>query len=107
MLLIDGRPVIVNRDRTDWNQGTLLKYAVTGKRLILAELRVNAGANTTNLTISPEGGFVGVVSGGGWRSPANPTQGGYNIPVFAAADFKKVQGVFGPRPIRWAARSTR
>ena len=79
----------------DWAQTALYKYAVFQKQPMLAEMRLNAASNGRVLHVSPDGQWVAIVGGGGWRPWDKAGHGaGYGIAVFAAPDLGQVQGFF-------------
>ncbi len=93
--IIDGRPVMIERTNIDWIQTALFKFAIEDKHVLPAELRMNAASNGRQLVVSPDGDFVAVVGGGGWRpDDAADRKAGYGVATIAAADFQQVQGCF-------------
>ena len=94
-LIINGRPVFIQQSRTDWIQSALFKYAVVNKQCLAAEIRMNAASNGHELVVSPDGKWVSVVGGGGWRpTQAQGHKAGYGIALYAADDFQHIQGFF-------------
>jgi hypothetical protein len=61
--------------------------------LLLAEVRDNAAANGQRLALSPDGDWVSVVGGGGYR-PGDKAEGGYGVAIFNAMNTEKLQGFF-------------
>ncbi|WP_439625022.1 trypsin-like peptidase domain-containing protein [Gemmata sp.] len=92
-VVVDGRVFLVDRG-LDWVQTTLFKSVVTPGGLLLAEARDNAASNGTRLTLSPDGRWVGVVGGGGFRPSDKAAGGGYGVALFDARNTEKLQGVF-------------
>jgi S1-C subfamily serine protease/tetratricopeptide (TPR) repeat protein len=91
-VMVDGQPIFIETDHFDWEQTTLLKLYVAPSKLLPAAIRLNASSNGYDVVVSPDGQFVSVPGGGGWRP--NAGNGGYKIAVFDTADFDKVQGAF-------------
>lgn len=105
-LLIGGQPIFLQPTDPDWRQTTLFQYVPTDAGLRLAWLRISAAANGSTLLLSPDGRWVAVVGGGGWR-PAGGTRGGYGVAVLCAADPTHVQGFFNTmRPLTTQRGST-
>jgi len=91
-LLIDGRPVTLLRDSGGMSQSVLYGFAAAGATLHLAEMRFNAASNARGVVVSPDGLWVAVPGGGGWRPEGK--RGGYVVPVYAADDLSFVLGTF-------------
>jgi S1-C subfamily serine protease len=95
MILLNGHPIFIRRNAPmDWSQTTLFQYVVTSGRLLLAQLRENSASNADNLAVSPDGKWVAVIGGGGWRSSDPANKSGYVIPVYGATNLEKVMGPF-------------
>jgi len=93
-IIMGGQPIFLMPTHHDWQQTALFRYAVNGKRLLLAGLRLNAASNGRRLHLSPCGQWAALAGGGGWR-PTNKTMGaGYGIAVFPAHDFSNPVGCF-------------
>ncbi len=92
-VMINGRPIFFQRRDLNWHQTALFQFAVAQKEPLLAAVRLKAASNGIALRVSPDGQFVGIIGGGGWRpSPGKPH--GYGLAVFPTADLGKVQGFF-------------
>ena len=95
MVIINGRPFIIRRrGPVDWSQTTLFKYMVTESGLLLAEAREDSASNGVDLHVSPDGNWVAIAGGGGWRSIDPANRSGYVIPVYSALDGNVVKGPF-------------
>lgn len=92
LVVIDGH-VYETRRGFDWLQSPLFKSVATPGGLLLAEVRDNAASNGQRLAMSPDGNWVGVVGGGGYR-PSDKAEGGYGVAIFGAMNTEKVQGFF-------------
>jgi len=94
-IIIGGRPMFFRSSRVDWAQTALYKFALFENQPILAEMRFNAASNGRQLHVSPDGQWVAIAGGGGWRPQDNGGHGtGYGIAVFTAANLGQVQGFF-------------
>lgn len=93
-ILVDGRPIFFQMGDTDWMQTTLLRFASAGKKLLLAGARLNAASNGQVLQVSPDGRWVGVVGGGGWRPTKEGIGGGYGTALFPSDAFETHHGYF-------------
>jgi hypothetical protein len=91
-ILINGHPIFISGGNPSWNQTALLRYFVAPDRLLIAAVRLNASSNGFDAVVSPDGRWVSVPGGGGWRPESG--QGGYKIPVFVAADLGIVRQNF-------------
>lgn len=94
--IIGGRVVVFNRANQDWSQ-TLLTKSVFGKThsLTLSDLRLNAASNGKMMAVSPNGLWVAVAGGGGWRPQEGRAGiGGYGVAVFQTRDLRNLQGFF-------------
>jgi tetratricopeptide (TPR) repeat protein len=91
-VFVNGRPIFVTRERGDpWSQSTLLQYAVgRSGRLLFAGMRLSAASNAYRVSISPDGRWVSLVGGGGWR-PAAAEKSGYGAMVMPNGDLEKIQ----------------
>jgi S1-C subfamily serine protease/Tfp pilus assembly protein PilF len=101
VVIIRGRPVRWRSTGGGSLQTTLFKAVVTPGGLLLAEARGNAASNGNRLSISPDGNWVAIAGGGGWRPETKPAPpAGYGVAVFCAGRLEKVQGFFasGPYP---------
>jgi S1-C subfamily serine protease len=92
-IIIDGERLYFNRT-FDWLQGTLFKSVVAPQGLLLAEVRDNAASNPQRLSLSPDGHWVALAGGGGYRPSVQGADGGYGVAVFAAHDLGRGQGFF-------------
>jgi hypothetical protein len=95
-ILIRGEPIFFEVTATnDWQQTTLFQALVAPDGLLLAGARENAASNGRSLAVSPDGRWVAIAGGGGWRPRAAPAVGsGYGVAVFAAGDLEHLQGFF-------------
>lgn len=93
-ILIDGRPVFFRTRTVDWLQSTLFKSVVVPGGLVLAEVRENAASNAARMSVSPDGNWVAVAGGGGWRPTVPQGAAGYGIAVFGAHSLEHLQGFF-------------
>ncbi len=91
-VIIDGRAVYF--PNTNWLQSTLFKSVVAPKGLLLADVRDNAASNAVRMSVSPDGNWVALAGGGGWRSTIKGQEGGYGVAVFSAHNFEHLQGFF-------------
>jgi hypothetical protein len=98
--IVDGQPVFVEPEFTDWQQTTLFSYRITGTTLLPAGLRLDAASNGGRIVVAPNGQWAGVVGGGGWRPQGGGT-GGYGVAVIPTNDLALVQGFYncGAYPI--------
>jgi S1-C subfamily serine protease/Tfp pilus assembly protein PilF len=80
--------------RTRWRQTTLAKAAIRPGELAMAGIRVNAASNAFRMQVSPDGHWVAVAGGGGWRPAAQQKGGGYGVAVFSAHDLGSLHGYF-------------
>lgn len=93
-VIIDGRPVFFSTGAHDMAQTSLFKYALARNHVLVASFRSNAASNGRVLHVSPDGNWVTVVGGGGWR-PGNRGHGaGYGVGVFEVGDVSKVTGFY-------------
>jgi hypothetical protein len=98
-IIINGRPILLQRE-FEWTQTALLKFAIADKQPLLAELRMNAASNGWVLHVSPDGEWVTIGGGGGWRPDDDEGRGhGYGAAVFATRDLSHVQGSIPQRLI--------
>src|SRR5262249_34835558 len=67
--------------RTRWRQTTLVKAVIMPGSLTMAALRGNAASNAMRMQVSPDGNWVAVAGGGGWRPAAQQKGGGYGVAV--------------------------
>jgi S1-C subfamily serine protease/Tfp pilus assembly protein PilF len=80
---------------TRWIQTTLIKGVAVPGGLLVASWRDNAASNGSAIRISPDGNWVAVVGGGGWRPTVKPPGAtGYGVAVFSAHDPDHLQGFF-------------
>jgi S1-C subfamily serine protease len=93
-ILIDGRPVFFRTRTLDWQQTTLFKSVVVPSGLLVAEVRENAASNAWRMSVSPDGSWVAVAGGGGWRPAVPQGAAGYGIAVFGAHNLEQLQGFF-------------
>jgi S1-C subfamily serine protease len=88
-----SRPVYIRR-AFDWLQTTLFQSVVTPTGLLMAGIRENVASNAQRISLSPDGNWVAVAGGGGFR-PRKPVRGaGYGVAVFAASAIDHLQGFF-------------
>lgn len=92
-ILVRGRPVFFHSTSTDWTQSCLYKSLVVRNGLMLAEFRDKVASNGYRVVGSPDGRWLTVPGGGGWR-PTTTSQGGYGIAVFSADNMGHLQGFF-------------
>ena len=93
-VIINGRPVFFHTGFTDWMHSILFKGRVVPSGLLLAEVRENVASNAKRMSISPDGNWIAVAGGGGWRPTAKDQGFGYGVAVFGTANFEHVQGFF-------------
>jgi S1-C subfamily serine protease/Tfp pilus assembly protein PilF len=91
-VIIDGRAIYF--PNTNWQQSTLFKSVVAPKGLMLADVRDNAASNAFRMSLSPDGNWVALAGGGGWRSTIKGQETGYGVAVFSAHNFEHLQGFF-------------
>jgi tetratricopeptide (TPR) repeat protein len=93
-IMVDGQPFFFTV-RDEWLQSTIYRYAIAGKKLLLASMRLNAASNAHALRISPDGRWATLIGGGGWRPlrPA-PSGAGYGVAVLPTSSFESVQGYY-------------
>jgi S1-C subfamily serine protease len=60
----------------------------------LAELRDNAASNVARMSVGPDGHWVALAGGGGWRPIEHRAEGGYGVAVFSAWNLEHWQGFF-------------
>jgi Tfp pilus assembly protein PilF len=96
-IIIDGERVYFNRT-FDWLQGTLFKSVVAPQGLLLAEVRDNVSSNAKRMSLSPDGNWIAVAGGGGYRPSIKGEDGGYGVAVFAALNLEHKQGFFATEP---------
>jgi S1-C subfamily serine protease/tetratricopeptide (TPR) repeat protein len=84
----------VKYDRTQWLPCSIVKSVVVPNGLLVAELRDNAAANGGRMSISPNGDWIAVAGGGGWRPSGNQPDSGYGVAVFSARNMEHLQGFF-------------
>jgi S1-C subfamily serine protease/Tfp pilus assembly protein PilF len=93
-IIIDGRPYFFQSRVQDWIQTTLFKAVLTPHGLLLAEVRDNAASNAARMSLSPDGHWVAVAGGGGWRPTVPQGAAGYGVAVFSAHNLEQLQGFF-------------
>lgn len=93
-VIIDGRTIYFVNRGFDWLQSTLFKSVVVPKGLLLAEVRDNAASNASRMSLSPDGNWVALIGGGGWRSTIKGNDTGYGVAAFSAHNLENVQGFF-------------
>lgn len=94
-VIINGRPVLLQRTIGSALQTSILKFGIADKRPVIAELRMNAASNGRVLHVSPDGQWIGIAGGGGWRPVNNAGHGaGYGIAIFSTKDLSHVQGFY-------------
>jgi S1-C subfamily serine protease/Tfp pilus assembly protein PilF/DNA-binding beta-propeller fold protein YncE len=93
-VIIEGNTLYFVNRGFDWLQSTLFKSVVVPKGLLLAEVRDNAAANASRMTLSPDGNWVALVGGGGWRSAIKGNEAGYGVAALSAHNLEHVQGFF-------------
>ena len=81
-------------DRNRWHPCSLIKAVATPSGLLTAEIRDNAAANGSRMSVSPDGNWVAIAGGGGWRPINNEADGGYGVAVFSALNLEHWQGFF-------------
>ncbi|MHC4087235.1 MAG: trypsin-like peptidase domain-containing protein [Planctomycetota bacterium] len=92
-ILIRGRPVFFHSTSTDWTQSCLYKSLVISDGLMLAEFRDKVASNGYRVVGSPDGRWLTVPGGGGWR-PATSKKSGYGVAVFSSDNMGHLQGFF-------------
>src|SRR5260370_12755803 len=93
-ILIDGRPVYFRAGGQDWVQTTLFKSVVVPNGLLLAEIRENTASNAFRMSLSPDGQWIAVAGGGGFRpNKPGPDGGRYGLAVCGADSQGRQQGV--------------
>lgn len=92
-LIVGGQILFLHSLQSDMLQTELFQYKPAPAGLLLSWVRVNAASNGRGLTLSPDGRWVAVVGGGGWR-PADGQRGGYGVAVLCASDPSDVRGYF-------------
>jgi S1-C subfamily serine protease/Tfp pilus assembly protein PilF len=94
-ILIDGRPVLFRPRGQDWLQTTLFKSVVTPAGPLLAEVRENVASNAFRMSLSPDGKWIAVAGGGGFR-PTKPADdgAGYGVAVFGGHSLEHLQGFY-------------
>jgi S1-C subfamily serine protease/Tfp pilus assembly protein PilF len=92
-IIIDGQRMYFNRT-FDWLQGTLFQSVVVPRGLLLAGVRDNAASNAFRMSLSPDGNWVAMAGGGGYRPSVKGADGGYGVAVFSAHDLEHGQGFF-------------
>lgn len=76
---------------------TLFVFRVLENALVLAAVRENAASNGYEAVLSPDGRWVTVPGGGGWRPQYYKGTHGYGAAIFACANVEHLQGFFGSR----------
>jgi S1-C subfamily serine protease len=79
--------------RNRWLQTLMMKSVAVPGGLLPASVRDNAASNGVRMQVSPDGNWVAVAGGGGWR-PSGRQGGGYGVAVFSAHDLDQFQGFF-------------
>src|SRR5256885_16896668 len=80
-IIINGRPVFFQSRQVDWLQSTLFEAALTPRGLLLAGARDNAASNAVRLGVSPDGRWVALAGGGGWRPATKQIAARYCLAV--------------------------
>lgn len=95
-ILIQGRPIFIESSGFDgdWQQTTLARYHVVPDNLLFSGMRMNAASNGQRLVVSPDGNWVAVAGGGGWRPTGVQTSRGYGVAAFASSNFQQPVGFF-------------
>jgi tetratricopeptide (TPR) repeat protein len=97
-IFIGGRPVTYHLTprRYSMTPTTLFQSYVAGDKLLLAGVRDNAASNGYHIVISPDGHWLSLPGGGGWRPSRGPAGSavGYGIPVFGARNLEEFHGFF-------------
>jgi serine protease Do len=85
----------VRSNRTRWRQAMLARAVTVPGGLLLAGVRGNAASNAAHMEVSPDGDWVAVAGGGGWRPETKQASGtGYGVAVFSAQDVGRLHGFF-------------
>jgi tetratricopeptide (TPR) repeat protein len=92
-IIINGRPIIFQSRVVNWLQTSLFEAAVTPGGLLLAAVRDNVASNAIGMGLSPDGNWIAVAGGGGWR-PQGGQSGGYGVAVFSSVNMDHLQGFF-------------
>ncbi len=93
-MIVGGRPVFFQRSSGDWAQTSLVRHAIADDELLVSSFRLNAASNGRVLHVSPDGRWIAVVGGGGWRPTSVEGKTGYGVAVFSADDLNNVQGFY-------------
>jgi hypothetical protein len=93
-VIIDGNTIYFVNRGFDRLQSTLFKSVVVPKGLLLAEVRDNAASNASRMSLSPDGNWVALIGGGGWRSTIKGNEIGYGVAALSAHNLEQVQGFF-------------
>ena len=97
-VIIGGRPVryhIRPVGRAAMAPTTLFRAVLVEDGLLLSGVRDNASANGYRIVLSPDGHWLALPGGGGWRPAGRGgTRGGYGVAVFGAENIDHVQGFF-------------
>ncbi len=84
----------VKYDHTQWLPCSIVKSVVVPNSLLLAEIRDNAAANGSRVSLSPDGEWIAIAGGGGWRPIGTQPDSGYGVAVFSARNLEHWQGFF-------------
>lgn len=78
----------------DWGYRSMIrKYAVSGTSLKQVAINDNTAVNGRSMVLSPEGGRIAMVGGGGWRPKrTGGGAGGYMIAIYDTKDISTVLG---------------
>jgi len=93
-VIINGRPVFLRDTRIDWRQATLFQNRIAGRRLIPMAIRFNAASNANGIVVSPDGRWVTLPGGGGWRPEFYKGPKGYGMAVFDSENIERLQGFY-------------
>jgi len=93
-VIINGRPVFLQDTRIDWRQATLFQHRIVARRLVPMAIRFNAASNTSQIIVSPDGRWVTLPGGGGWRPAFHKGPKGYGVAVFDSENIERLQGFF-------------
>jgi S1-C subfamily serine protease/Tfp pilus assembly protein PilF len=99
-ILVNGKPIFfhINNAEFDWEQATLFKAVAVPEGLLLTEVRENIASNAWHMSLSPDGQWVTVVGGGGWRPTTKPEASGYGFAVFSAHNLERLHRFYAITP---------
>ncbi len=93
-IIVNGKPMFFRTGTIDWSQTLLFKAQLVSSGLLVAEVRENVASNAVQMSISPDGHWIAVAGGGGWRPSSQNPGFGYGVAVFGTANLEHVQGFF-------------